>query len=155
MMRRTVGRWVIDYDREATRRCFAALPAGAGCECIECRNFEAAEGRIFPAEFVALADELGVDLTKPAELCHWCREESGSYLVGGWFHVVGALLSGEDLIRWTGDAGFYRFDDLVPGLQFGFTTRIALAPDVFRGLPVVQLEFCARVSWVLSDPEPY
>ena len=154
-MQQKVGRWLIEYDREATRRCFARLPAGAPCDCVECRNFNAAAGRIFPPEFLALADELGVDVTKPAELCHCVREDSGLYLVGGWFHFVGSLISGEDLIRWNGRSGTYRFEQLVPGCEFGFRADAVLVPAVFNGRRVVQLEFVTRVPWSLSDPEPY
>lgn len=152
MIRRPVGRWLIEYDREATRRCLAALPAGAPCDCVECRNFDAAEGRTFPAEFVELAEALGVDVTKPAELCHCVREDSGLYLVGGWFHFVGSLVSGDDLIR---RCGAYRFEQLVPGCEFGFRPDAVLVPAVFHMRRVVQLEFVTRVPWSLSDPEPY
>src|SRR5262245_43183245 len=76
-VQRSVGRWLIEYDDAATRRCYAQLPVGTGCDCNECRNFDAAAGQTFPPEFLALVDALGVDPTKPAELCHWYREPSG------------------------------------------------------------------------------
>jgi hypothetical protein len=153
-MVRTVARWLIEHDPDATRRCFALLPVGTGCGCNQCRNFEAAAGRTFPADFIALADALGVDPSKPADLCHWCREPSGLYLTGGWFHLVGSIVAGEDLIHEVHGTGRFQFEELVPGLEFGFTTRLALVPPVFAGLPVLQLEFQARVPWVLTDPEP-
>src|SRR4051812_18658955 len=102
MMRRDVGRWLIEHDPDATRRCFAGLPLGSGCDCVNCRNFDAAAGRTFPTEFVALLEALGVDPTKPSNLCHYCKEASGLYVVGGWFHLVGSLLAGEDVVRWVG-----------------------------------------------------
>jgi hypothetical protein len=153
-MQRTLGRWLIEHDPDTTRRCYAQLPVGTGCTCISCRNFEAAAGRTFPPEFVALLDTLGVDPTKPAELCHWGREPSGLYLTGGWFHFVGTILAGEDAMPWKGNIGTFELEQLLPGLEFGLTNQLALVPQVFTGLPVVQLEFQTRVPWVLNEPEP-
>jgi hypothetical protein len=80
-MQRTVSRWLIDHDADATRRCYAPLAVGSGCDCNQCRNFDAAAGRTFPPEFVALADAIGMDPAKPAELCHWCREPAAAPIV--------------------------------------------------------------------------
>lgn len=153
-MQRKVSRWLIDHDPDATRRCYAAIAVGTDCDCNQCRNFDAAAGQTFPPAFVALAHALGVDPAKPAELCHWCREPSGLYLTGGWFHVVGSIVSGEDVMNWNGASGTFRFEELVPGLDFGFSARLALVRKVFAGLPLVQLEFQTRVPWVLTEPEP-
>jgi hypothetical protein len=153
-MQRTVSRWLINHDPDATYRCYASLAVGTGCDCNQCRNFDAAAGRTFPPEFVALAGALGIDPTKPAELCHWCREPSGLHLTIGWFHLVGSISAGEDVIHWASNSGTYRFEELVPGLEFGFSARLNLVREAFAGLPLVQLEFQTRVPWVLAEPEP-
>ncbi len=154
VMQLRIARWLIEYDPEATRRCFAQIPVGTGCECAQCRNFDLAVNRAFPEQFVALAEDLGVDIAKPAELCHYCREASGLYLTGGWFHFAGSILDGEDVLQWSGSGGTYRFEELVPGLEFGFGARLALVPQVFQSAAVIQLEFQTRVPWVLTEPEP-
>jgi hypothetical protein len=153
-MQRTVARWLIDHDPDAARCCYAQLPVGAGRICNQCRNFDAAAGRTFPAEFVALFDALGIDPTKPAELCHWCREPSNLCLTGGWFHFVGAILAGEDAMHWENNIGTFQLEELQSNLEFGFTSRLALVRGVFAGLPLVQLEFQTHVPWVLAEPEP-
>jgi len=153
-VRLPVGRWLIDCDPDTTRRCYAQLPVGTGCSCQQCRNFDAAAGRTFPPEFVRLLDTLGVDPTKPAELCHWCREPSGLYLTGGWFHLVGSIVAGEDVVELVDNVGLVRFEELVPGLKFGFSSYLALVREVFEGLPLIQLKFETRVPWVLAEPEP-
>jgi hypothetical protein len=145
---------VIDHDADATRRCFDQLPIGTGCDCGYCRNFNAAAGRTFPSAFLEPTGALGVDPTKPAELCHYCREPSGLYLTGGWFHFVGSIMTGEDVMQWSNGTGTYRFEELVPGLEFGLTGNLALVPESFAGLHVLQLEFQTRVPWVLAEPEP-
>jgi hypothetical protein len=54
-MQRNVSRWLIEYDPDDTRRGYARMPAGMDCTCNQCRNFDAAAGRTFPREFIALA----------------------------------------------------------------------------------------------------
>lgn len=154
VVQRTVARWLIDHDPDVTRRCYAPLAVGTGCKCNQCRNFDAAVGRTFPPAFVALANDLGIDTTKPAELCHWCSEPSGLHLTGGWFHLVGTIVTGDDVIQWDGNSGTFRFEQLVPGLEFGLSVRLALVREAFARLPLVQLEFQTRVPWVLAEPEP-
>ncbi len=38
--------------------------------------------------------------------------------------------------------------------EMGFTHRIGLLKDPFKGHPVVQLEFQATVPWLLTEEEP-
>jgi hypothetical protein len=153
-MQTTVARWLIAHDPDATRRCYAQLPAGSGCDCSSCRNFEAALGQTFPDEFLHLLGTLGVDPTKQAELCHYCREGSGLHLTGGWYHLVGSIVAGDDACRRENGASTFWFEEFRPGFEFGFSARLALVQHVFTGLPLVQLEFQTRVPWVITDSEP-
>lgn len=148
-----IGRWEIDFAADATRRCFAALPIGSGCDCAYCRNYLAALNRVFPSEFRSLAGTLGVDLAKPAELAHFGREEAG-LITSGWFHVVGSVMAGDDAWHWVGTAATPRFETLAPGFQFGFDRRLSLVPEPFKAGPAVQLEFLTHIPWLLAEPEP-
>jgi hypothetical protein len=150
-MQRTVGRWQIDHDPELTRRCFAQVPVGSGCDCAYCRNFNVGASQFLPADFQLLAAALGVDVAKPAELLHYCRNESGLYLTGGWFHLVGSIVSGADMVQ---DSKECSFERLVPGFEIGFTAKVALVPEAFRSYPLIQLEFQTGVPWILAEPEP-
>ena len=149
-----VANWQIECDAEATRSAYAALPVGTDCPCDQCRNFNAAAGRTFPSEFIVLAKSIGIDPSKPAELCHWCREPSGLYLTGGWFHFVGRIISGADAMPHSDGTGTIQYQPLAPGIELGLTHHTGLVPDTFAGLAVCQLEFQTRVPWVLGDVEP-
>jgi len=153
-MQRTIARWLVDFDPDVTRRCYAQLAIGTGCGCDQCRNFDKAVEKAFPPEFRSLADALGLDIAKPAELCHWYREPSGLYVTGGWFHFVGSILVGDDVMQMSGSTGTFRFEQLVPGFEFGLGAQLALVREPFDGHPVVQLEFQTGVPWVLVEPEP-
>ena len=59
-MQRTVARWLIDHAPDATLAVVSPnFPVRTRCTCNQCRNFEAAAGRNFPSEFLALLDVLG------------------------------------------------------------------------------------------------
>ena len=105
----------------------------------------------FPPAFRILADTLGIDLSKPAELCHWCREPSGLLRTGGWFHFVGSIVSGSDAIQQVGTTGIFRLEQLGQTFELGFTSQLALVPDAFRSHSLTQLEFETFVPWVIAD----
>ena len=153
-MQLQVVTWEIECDPVVTHSAFASLPRGTNCSCDQCRNFDAATGRTFPPEFVALASSMGIDVSKPAELCHWCREPSGLYLTGGWFHFVGSILSGVDSCQHADGTGTVRLEPLASGIEVGLTRHSRLVPEAFAGLAICQLEFQTRVPWALASVGP-
>lgn len=150
----SVGRWTIDHDPEATATCYAKCATGNGCDCTDCKNFAAALDHAFPESFRSLADELGIDVSKFAELCHWCREDSGLHYTGGWFHIVGKIKEGRDAWKQTGEESWSGdLEEWQDNIELGFSNKIALLPDPFEDKAVVQLEFATRVPWVIDEPE--
>lgn len=104
-----------------------------------------ARGNAFPAKFLALLDQLGVDSNKDGEVYHNGRIAPGRHDYAGWFHFIGNLSE-------PGDFSPVRLGD-------GFTVWMcyATAPRLasLTGLPAVQLEFHAEsVPWLLDEPEP-
>jgi hypothetical protein len=148
-----IARWEIDHDPVMTAHCYALDVNYSPCECIACRNFRAVGiDRAFPEPFRDLAQKLGIDLSKPAELAHIGCEPGTPCRSGGWFHLVGSVRSGRDFWRQANATAWLADGEACPGLSgFGFTERIALLPDSFKGRPVVQLEFETIVPWVLKE----
>ena len=145
-----IARWELDIDPVITAACYA-LYVNEPCDCNDCRNFRAAGDRAFPMPFRELASRLGVDLRKPSELCHY-GEAGQPCPTGGWFHLVGTLLSGRDAWRQIDERSWQADTEPDFGLTgLGFTRRIALLPDPFKGHPIVQLEFQTTVPWVLGE----
>ena len=152
MVRRLLGHWTIEFDPDATRRCVAQLPSGAGCTCLGCRNFDAAAGRNFPAPFIELAESLGLDVRRPSEVYHcYLQEPSGLYDLAGWFNLVGSVTAGGD--GWCGPDGAAapRPEPMVPAFRFQLGRAVAPVPSVFIGSPVVELSFYTHVPWVLAE----
>ena len=94
-----------------------------------------------------LLDEFGIDVLNPAELVHYSRDESGLHLVGGWYHFIGRICSGED-------CNVSDLDSLAGGAQVGFTRCAQFVRRGFEGFDIVQLEFLVKIPWRLFEPEP-
>jgi hypothetical protein len=143
----TFGQCTYTCNREATVAAYRSIEHGGSetCRCHGCRNFARVRGRVFPTEFLALLDELGIDARKDAETYQLGQVSPGRHWYGGWFHFVGVLEA-------TGD---------FPVVNFGgdFTAWMcrASAPRLssLEGSSAVQLEFlAAAVPWVLEEAEP-
>jgi hypothetical protein len=141
------GQWQYSVDRNATVAAYARVPHGDAvrCGCNGCRNFIAARSQVFPPDFVALLDSLGIDATKEGEVYTEGRKAPGSHYYGGWFHFVGDLSV-------TGDFAFVPFSN---GLLVSLCKKSAPSLAELDGQPLVQLEFRAEgVPWLLAEEEP-
>ena len=150
----SVGRWTIEHEPDATAKHFAEQAIGSDCDCIYCKNFASALDHAFPASFRALANELGIDVSKYAELCHWDRESSGLYFTGGWFHLVGDIKEGRDAWKNSSGSSIADFEEWQDNIRLGFSKRLSLLPHPCDPNAFLQLEFETRVPWVLDEPEP-
>jgi hypothetical protein len=140
------GQWAFSTDRDATRLAYGRVERGGvdTCNCADCRNFRVARARAFPAEFLSLLDQLGIDPCKDAEVYRNARLAPGRHDYGGWYHFIGTLDQ-------TGDFPPVDFGD-------GFSVWMcrASAPRLpsLEGMPVVQVEFHAQaVPWLLDEPQ--
>ena len=141
------GAWHFSLDRAATVDAYERVPAGGTgtCTCNTCRNFAAARERIYPAAFLALLKELGVDPKKDGEAYHLGRTAPRLHHYGGWFHFVGSLDVTGDFAPVDYGGGFtsWMCRSSAPGLES------------LKNVPTVQLGFLAeRVPWVLDEVEP-
>ncbi len=146
-----VGRWSIRFDPDLTRDLYTRV-SGIACECTDCVNFRAAGKAAFSAPFLNLLRQLGIDSSKPAELCHYGT--SGEPMpTQGWFHFVGHIEGGADAWRQVDENTHTLDPEPFPGIKsIGFTSRLSQVPAPFEGQPLVQLEFEATVPWVTAVP---
>ena len=148
------GRWQIAFDRDETIRRYSLLPNGNGCSCTDCKNFFMVGVDAYPKDFRDIADALGIDLSKPAELCHYGAPGTTMRLTGGWFHVVGSINSGRE--PWKSDAlkssvKYADYEKLPSGAEFGLSSDAQLVAEAFKGAPLIQVEFQVNVPWLLGD----
>jgi hypothetical protein len=147
------GRWRLCCDREMTRRAYTSIAQGGAeaCGCAYCRNFILARPHVIPSEAFALFERLGVDVSKEAEVYQTHPLRLGLHAYGGWLHFVGAIEQGADALT---PSGVIELEPLGPTFSLGFTNRLALVPASFAALPTCQVEFAAKVPWLLEDEEP-
>jgi hypothetical protein len=141
------GRWKYTVDRAATIEAYAAAERGGvdGCDCGNCRNFRLARQEAFPAAFVRLLDQLGIDPRKDAEVYYIGRDRPGRHRYGGWYHFVGTLHE-------TGD---FPLVELAPGFQVFLCRAASPRLASLKNSAAVQVEFIAdAVPWLLDEPEP-
>ena len=134
-------------DRAATHAAYSRVRnhQASRCNCSDCRNFQAARASVFPAAFLDLLTDLGIDPEKEVEIYREGRNPEGNHSYGGWFHFVGSLnqLADVDPINLGGGFTYYMCAPHGPRLK------------PFEGLSVVQLEFSARcIPWLLDEDEP-
>jgi hypothetical protein len=111
----------------------------------------AARDRIYPEGVRDLFKELGINPIREAEVYHLGRLEPGLHHYGGFLHFVGSIESGRDALLATGMMDLEPVND---NFSVGFTAKVGLVHPCFGQSPVVQMDFSAKVPWVLREPEP-
>lgn len=150
----TFGRWTIQFDSVVTAQYYSLRQPGPGCNCSSCRNFMMALDKAFPASFLSNSKILGIDISKPIEVCSFgCQ--SGLHIMNGWFHLVGQIVSGNDVWKenpgkcYSGD-----FEIVNETFEFGFSKRVPEQIYCFNDSPLIAIEFITRIPWLLSEEEP-
>jgi len=152
-------RWQLACDPQATRAAYALteIDTSIDSDWDSGRNWAKArdQGLVYPEEVIALFAQLGIDYQREAELYRLARLDSGLHEYGGWFHFVGSIRSGRDaLIPVSPTAWHYDLKQISTTFALGFTARVDLVKPSFKGHPLVQLEFDAKIPWLLGEPEP-
>jgi len=146
--------WDIEVDADETRRLHGARTAGSpeDCGCLHCRNFVAARKEAYPSPFLDLLQRLGVREDRESEIYHCGEVEPGLHFYGGWFHFVGRVASGPEAHSGGTAGGPIEHAEMSARFSVGFTQQIALVPSSFPAGSIGQVEFSAKVPWVLSEP---
>ena len=157
MQRVELPKWSILSDPELTREVYALIETSGAelCGCEVCFNFAIARHLAWSPEALDLFECLGIDPLLESAVSHVARLRSGLHVYTGTFHLVGEIASGPatPVAARNGEPAL----SLVPlgdGLSLGFTADRSPAPEAFYGLPVVGLEFRARIPWISNAPEP-
>ena len=147
-----IGNWLIEFDYEATKNAYSSIIQKITCGCHTCRNYDKALSD-FPNEVHDLFNELGIDLSKPAEV-YESAFENGIVQMGGWYHIVGNYLEGDDVwLPVAPDHSHQKTTEMYTisdGFQVGFTHMIALVEEDYPH-PVIQMEINFYVPWVLGE----
>jgi hypothetical protein len=131
-----IGDQTIRHDRDATAAIYKSLKHGFAeeCGCESCKNFAARRHLVYPASFRALLEQLGIDPNKEAEAYEYGPPQDGLQFYGGWFYLVGEMVTAGERNSNVGD-----------NFEFWFTS---IGPDApaFRGVPRLTLEFSTHAK---------
>lgn len=146
--------WQLEVDVAATERAHGARGSGSpeSCGCLHCRNLAAARHLVYPREFSQLLGQLGIPEDRESEVYHCGEVEPGLHFYGGWFHFVGRMVGGPECHTGGATGGPVELIDLSERFSVGFTQKTALVPPSFPAGQMGQIEFSAKVPWVLSEP---
>ncbi len=150
-----IGRWNLKCDREETRAAYLRVPFGSpeSCGCEDCLNLAAARSQAYPPKALEIFEQLGIDCSKEAETWRMYRDESGLHHYSGFFHFIGSIESGKDVMQVVNEIGTYDFEETADCFKYGFTSDAQLLPESFTGKEVVQLEFQTKATWVIDAKE--
>lgn len=149
MKRLTFKKWIVEVDTIKTQWFYEQqFLVNESCDCLYCRNYYQA-CKYFSKKIKDFFNSLGLEPEKVAEVYELGRNEDGTYLYGGFYHIVGNLISVKDVEqdspKWS-----LRKESLTEQFKFGFTTHLALVSKEFPQ-PVLQLEINANIPWVLVE----
>jgi hypothetical protein len=134
-----LGDQLIRYDREATAAAYQLVSSGCTdqCQCNACRNFALQRDAVYPPEFRAILDQLGIDPKKENDVHETGIVVDGICPYGGWLLFVGEIIeAGESVAQ------------LAKDFQCFF--RPARGPAFF-GDRVLAIEFITKVRWLLGE----
>lgn len=152
------GQYKVDIDIEKTKHFYEnAELVSKACSCDGCLNFEKAVG-ILPKSVREFFVNLGIDMRKVCECYVNCTNDDEMLSYGGFYHVCGTLLDGENAWKKISDSQAYWNDEVTfsvsPDFHISFQKDIDLLETDFP-LPVIQLDFTANIPWVLKKKNTY
>jgi hypothetical protein len=150
-------KWSILSEPELTREVYALIETSGAelCGCESCFNFAIARHLAWSGEALELFECLGIDPLLESAVTRVARVRSGLHVYTGCFHLVGEIAAGPATpVATRGGEPALSLVPLGGGLSLGFTADRSSAPEAFYGLPVVGLEFRARIPWISNAPEP-
>ena len=153
-----IGTYVLDIDVQRTREFYLrARNLTDGCDCQGCRNY-AAWAASLSGEPKTTLERMGIALEKTPEVYVNGPNGDGTLFYGGFYHLCGRILRGEE--PWKATSAIMNICDADPfagltdGYRVAFSEKIALLEQDFP-TPVVQMELLANIPFVLPEQCSY
>ncbi len=152
-MKMNIGRWEVEFDKEATRRYYEMMEEGAAlrCGCTGCLNFEAVKGEYLPKPLVKKLKGFGINPFKTVSVRRVAPLEDGNSLYAGSYAVIGKIVKGEESAR-SGDARLDIFENIAPGAHLALR-KWNTPPSPWPEEGCVRVRFLVTLPWNGEDPE--
>jgi len=132
-----LGDQLIRFDRAMTVKAYEGITEGGAdeCTCGFCQKFRKSRAIVYPAAFLSLLEELGIDRNKEGEVYENYTDEQGICNFGGWFFFTGQILeSGEHQVETDGMTYWFGSGRSLPRSEGEF------------GLDLLALQFTASAT---------
>lgn len=147
------GRYLVDIDVEATRNYYRNKMTKNDCNCSGCVNFRKFADECDNCIKQAFSD-IGIGNMKyiyeiiPYEERAEDYEKEGGNLYGGFFPVIGKIVSEETL---NSENSTRHITDY---FEIFLADSVSLKPDDFP-MPTLQIEILAHIPWLLNFDNQY
>lgn len=116
------------------------------CHCSYCENYMEA-CKVMDSSILEFITSLGINSLKPIHLSEFGEVEEKVHLYMGCYHIVGVLIEGE----YCTDSDWNETNTAKIGnFTLGFNKELMFVQDDYPR-PVLQLDFEARIPWVLNE----
>ncbi len=135
--------WVLEVDVNKTKEFYNKDIEL--CDCVYCENYMEACKQMDPC-LLKVLKTLEINPSKPSHLSEYGEVEDFR-LYMGCYHIVGNLVEGEYCTDsdWNGTN-----TAKIGNFTLGFNKEFTFVHDEFPS-PVLQLDFEAKISWVLNE----
>ena len=144
-----LSNWTIEYDFNKTKDFYKNFNYIIDdCNCYYCKNYFNYVDNL-SNKILDFFNTLGLDIKKATEIYVLNNNNDGIILYGGFYHIVGNLLSNNDV--WgnsiINEKELYIVDK---DFKIGFTKKLSLVPKDFPK-PVLQMEIITNIKWILEE----
>jgi hypothetical protein len=143
--------WLIKYDDLATRAAYKKIRTGGPetCGCQHCNNFALARDRIYPQEVENFLNMVGIDFKKESEIIYLGKIRPSLHLYSGSFYFIGTA-------EFTLDINYDSTAFIAVNKDFSWQFKNSQEPvnSAFGMQSLIQMEFMAKVPWVMESYEP-
>lgn len=138
--------WLLEVDVNKTKEFYCKNIEL--CNCLYCENYMEACKHI-DSSVMKVFTTLGINPSKPSHLSEFGEMKDGLRLYIGNYHIVGKLVEGE----YCTDADWNDTNTArIENFTLGFGKELMFVHDELLR-PALQLEFEARIPWVLDERE--
>lgn len=139
-----VKKWLLEVDVDKTKEFYHKDNELYGC--LTCKNYMEASKHL-SSPVLEVFSMLGIISSKPSHLSENGEMEDRLHLYIGSYHIVGKLVEGE----YCTDSEWVETNTArIQNFTFGFNKELMFVPDELRG-PILQLDFEARIPWLLHE----
>lgn len=137
--------WIVDVDKEITRKYYESILVSSECQCLYCKNYREA-CNTFTSQVKIFFDNLGIIPQREGEFAEVTIDDK-NHMYTGFYHLVGDILQGPiNVMQNWRNVNLIEIDNF----KFAFSRKVQMAPQNFPK-PVIQLEFETTLPWLLRE----